>query len=272
MIPGLGRSAGGGNSSPLQYSCLGNPWTEEPGRLLSMESQRLDMTERFHFHFRNGAWLLWHPLVSSWIPLVAAVPHSCPLRLSLHSQPQSSPWGCLLNPKFQHHPQPLPADVCLKLGSAGRWHRPLGQSPSILPAAHQLLWSPLSPWGPFLSQLVSLQVRGLHSVQEPFFFCSLLPGMQVPSHFLFFPFHPTQLRGELSRGFLPVISWHSVRTIPCVDVLLVYLCWGWAPHPCTPPLWLQTPFFCISESSIRNIKFLYNQKTSWLVGTKEIVA
>ena len=23
-IPGLGRSAGGGNSSPLQYSCLGN--------------------------------------------------------------------------------------------------------------------------------------------------------------------------------------------------------------------------------------------------------
>ena len=91
MIPGLGRSTGGGNSSPLQYSCLGNPWTEEPGRLLSMESQRLDMTERFHFHFRNGAWLLWHPLVSSRIPLVAAVPYSCPLRLSLHSQPQSSP-------------------------------------------------------------------------------------------------------------------------------------------------------------------------------------
>ena len=23
-IPGLGRSSGGGNSSPLQYSCLGN--------------------------------------------------------------------------------------------------------------------------------------------------------------------------------------------------------------------------------------------------------
>ena len=24
-IPGLGKSAGGGNGNPLQYSCLGNP-------------------------------------------------------------------------------------------------------------------------------------------------------------------------------------------------------------------------------------------------------
>ena len=32
LIPGLGRSPGGGNGNPLlQYSCLGNPWTEEPG-------------------------------------------------------------------------------------------------------------------------------------------------------------------------------------------------------------------------------------------------
>ena len=27
--------------SPLQYSCLGNPWTEEPGRLQSIGSQRV---------------------------------------------------------------------------------------------------------------------------------------------------------------------------------------------------------------------------------------
>ena len=33
--PGSGRSLGGGNSQPLQYSCLGNPWTEEPGGLQS---------------------------------------------------------------------------------------------------------------------------------------------------------------------------------------------------------------------------------------------
>ena len=25
LIPGLGRSPGGGNSNPFQYSCLGNP-------------------------------------------------------------------------------------------------------------------------------------------------------------------------------------------------------------------------------------------------------
>ena len=35
LIPGSGRSLGGGNGDPLQYSCLENPWewTEEPGRL-----------------------------------------------------------------------------------------------------------------------------------------------------------------------------------------------------------------------------------------------
>ena len=31
--PGLGSYPGGGNDSPLQYSCLGNLWTEEPGGL-----------------------------------------------------------------------------------------------------------------------------------------------------------------------------------------------------------------------------------------------
>ena len=39
-VPWLGRSSGQGNGNPLQYSCLGNPWTEEPGRLQSMGSQR----------------------------------------------------------------------------------------------------------------------------------------------------------------------------------------------------------------------------------------
>ena len=33
LILGLGRSPGGGHGNPLQYSCLENPWTEEPGRL-----------------------------------------------------------------------------------------------------------------------------------------------------------------------------------------------------------------------------------------------
>ena len=40
-IPGLGGSPGEGNRYPLQYSCLENPWTEEPGGLQSMELQRV---------------------------------------------------------------------------------------------------------------------------------------------------------------------------------------------------------------------------------------
>ena len=40
-IPGLGRFLGEGNGNPFQYSCLENPWTEEPGRLQSMGSQRV---------------------------------------------------------------------------------------------------------------------------------------------------------------------------------------------------------------------------------------
>ena len=40
-IPGWGRSPGDGNGNPLQYSCLGNPWTEEPDWLRSMGLQRV---------------------------------------------------------------------------------------------------------------------------------------------------------------------------------------------------------------------------------------
>ena len=32
-IPESGRSPGVGNDNLLQYSCLKNPWTEEPGGL-----------------------------------------------------------------------------------------------------------------------------------------------------------------------------------------------------------------------------------------------
>ena len=37
LIPGWGRSPGEGHGNPLQYS----PWTEEPGGLQSMGSQRV---------------------------------------------------------------------------------------------------------------------------------------------------------------------------------------------------------------------------------------
>ena len=40
-IPGLGRSPREGNGNLLQYTAWKIPWTEEPGRLQSMGSQRV---------------------------------------------------------------------------------------------------------------------------------------------------------------------------------------------------------------------------------------
>ena len=40
LIPGWGRSPGGGNGSPLQYSCLRNPMDRAAGGLQDMGSQK----------------------------------------------------------------------------------------------------------------------------------------------------------------------------------------------------------------------------------------
>ena len=40
-IPGSGRSPGEGNGNPLQYFAWRIQWTEEPGGLQSVESQRV---------------------------------------------------------------------------------------------------------------------------------------------------------------------------------------------------------------------------------------
>ena len=44
LIPGSGRSPGEGNGNPLEYSCLENFMTEEPGGLQTMGLQESDMT------------------------------------------------------------------------------------------------------------------------------------------------------------------------------------------------------------------------------------
>ena len=41
LITGSGRFPGGGHDNPLQCSCLEKPWTEEPGGLQSVRSQRV---------------------------------------------------------------------------------------------------------------------------------------------------------------------------------------------------------------------------------------
>ena len=53
LILGSGGSPGEGNGNPLQYSCLGNPMTEEPGGLQSKGSQS-DTTYRSAKHIGGG--------------------------------------------------------------------------------------------------------------------------------------------------------------------------------------------------------------------------
>ena len=44
-----GPAVPGIKGNPLQYSCLENPMDQEPGRLQSVGSKRVDMTEQLHF-------------------------------------------------------------------------------------------------------------------------------------------------------------------------------------------------------------------------------
>ena len=53
-IPGLGRSPGGGYGNPIPVFLPGeSPWTEESGRVQSMGSQRVDMTEGLSTHTKE---------------------------------------------------------------------------------------------------------------------------------------------------------------------------------------------------------------------------
>ena len=80
---------GGGNGSLFLYSCLENTiflscilWTEEPGQLQSMGSQRVRQTERLTFthsrdYFQNNFWLfLFSHLV---VPMVESSMDISPL-------------------------------------------------------------------------------------------------------------------------------------------------------------------------------------------------
>ena len=58
-IPGLGRSPRGGNGNSLQCFCLENPWTEEPGRLQSMGSQRVSQDWSNFISFHSWLTMLW---------------------------------------------------------------------------------------------------------------------------------------------------------------------------------------------------------------------
>ena len=53
LVSGLGRSPGGGNGNPLQYSCLGNPMDRDVWRATVHEvTKKLDTTSD-NIYYRN---------------------------------------------------------------------------------------------------------------------------------------------------------------------------------------------------------------------------
>ena len=58
MTPGLGRSPGGGNGKPLQYSCLGNPTDRGPWQAaVHGVAEESDVTEQLHQRAGEGGHL-----------------------------------------------------------------------------------------------------------------------------------------------------------------------------------------------------------------------
>ena len=70
-IPGSGRSPGGGNGSPLQYSCLENPMDGGAWRAIIHRVAESDTAKWLHFHFslspllRNSSQLSSPPHLTS---------------------------------------------------------------------------------------------------------------------------------------------------------------------------------------------------------------
>ena len=85
-VPGLGRSPGGGNGNPLQYSSLKYSTAEELDRLQSMGSQRVrhdQVTEHTHMCFLVT--VLQSSLILGWLIYIVLHRDSCvvkPLRVS----------------------------------------------------------------------------------------------------------------------------------------------------------------------------------------------
>ena len=73
LMPRLGRSPREGNGNPLQYTCLRNPKTEEPGRLQSTELQRVGHNwAQMHLLF------FFKVVVDSWASLVMLMVKNLP--------------------------------------------------------------------------------------------------------------------------------------------------------------------------------------------------
>ena len=88
-IPRSGRSPGVGNGNPLKYSCLENPWTEEPDGLLPMGyspwgPKEPDVTKHAHASIPEAATYVL--MLPSCRELVTAASQHCVCTLILRRQ------------------------------------------------------------------------------------------------------------------------------------------------------------------------------------------
>ena len=124
-IPGWGRSPGGGNGNPLQYSCLENPmdrgawWATVHGvakswAQLSDWARACTHTHTCHF----SHWLHYHPLLSRPLRYFSSLQESS-FCAAVNSQPQGpvyrtnkSAWGRQKFPEFLAWPDQLLPGQC----------------------------------------------------------------------------------------------------------------------------------------------------------------
>ena len=115
-IPGLGRSPGGGNGTPLQYSCLENPmdggaWWAIAHGVAKSQTWLSDFTFTFHFHALEKAMATHSRVLARRIPgtgshrvghdwsdlaVAAATAQKILFCVSLEGEPGPCPKGCTI--------------------------------------------------------------------------------------------------------------------------------------------------------------------------------
>ena len=89
-IPRLGRSPGGGDGNPLQYSCLENPMDEEPDGLQSMGLQRVehdwsDWAHKYAINYKTYKENFTLSVINSPLPLASIIFFSVYLFSEIHT-------------------------------------------------------------------------------------------------------------------------------------------------------------------------------------------